>query len=74
MSDPRDMWAKLSYARKIGLLAICFPERSVYILKYEATLAWNKLLPSTQKEVEREMCQRREFYARAAAGEGSAPK
>lgn len=58
----KEKWNDLSNARRIALLAICYPTRSVSLLKYEATLTWDKLLPSTQQEVGREMERRQNFY------------
>lgn len=45
------VWDKLSKPDRSKLLRIAYPERTEYLINFEAKLRWQKLLPSTQQDV-----------------------
>lgn len=50
----KELWNKLDKQRRYALLVKCYPSRSWELHNLEAGLKWNKLLPSTQQELERQ--------------------
>lgn len=49
----KELWNKLSKQKRYALLVKAYPERSWELHNLEAKLTWDKLLPSTQKDLER---------------------
>jgi hypothetical protein len=49
----KELWNKLSKQKRYALLVKAYPERSWELHNLEAKLRWEKLLPSTQQDLER---------------------
>jgi len=49
----KELWDKLNKQKRYALLVKAYPARPWEIHNLEAKLKWDKLLPSTQKELER---------------------
>jgi hypothetical protein len=49
----KELWNSLSKQKRYALLVKAYPARSWELHDLEAKLKWDKLLPSTQRELER---------------------
>lgn len=49
----KELWNKLNMQKRYALLTKAYPARSWELHNLEAKLKWDKLLPSTQKELEK---------------------
>lgn len=47
------LWNKLNKQKRYALLVKAYPARSWELHDFEAKLKWDKLLPSTQRDLER---------------------
>ena len=45
------IWDKLTVYERFGLIRKAYPERGEGLVAHEASLKWNKLLPSTQEAI-----------------------
>jgi hypothetical protein len=49
----KNLWNKLTKQQRYALLVRAYPARSWELHNLEAKLKWDKLLPSTQQEIEK---------------------